>query len=166
MVREGSFRQDLFFRINVFPIQLPPLRERMEDLPMLAANLLSHLDTTRKIALGDEAMAALMRHDFPGNVRELRNILERALIMADGNTILPQHLYLDALKTAKPENPATNPAERNPAEEIAPLATLEKRYLAWAAEHFPGDRKALAERLGISERTLYRKLRNAGSNLP
>ncbi|HZW24027.1 MAG TPA: sigma 54-interacting transcriptional regulator [Gallionella sp.] len=162
MVREGAFRQDLLFRINVFPIPLPPLRERMEDLPMLAASLLSHLDATRKVALGDEAMAALMRHDFPGNVRELRNILERALIMADGNTILPQHLYLDAMKSAKPENPALNPAERNPAEEIAPLATLEKRYLAWAAEHFPGDRKALAERLGISERTLYRKLRNTG----
>src|SRR5512133_2715734 len=86
MVREGTFRQDLYFRINVFPIQLPPLRERMEDLPMLVASLLSHLNATRKITLGEEAMAALMRHDFPGNVRELRNILERALIMADGNT--------------------------------------------------------------------------------
>ncbi len=86
--------------------------------------------------------------------------------MADGSTILPPHLYLDALKSTKPENPATNPAERNPAEEIAPLATLEQRYLAWAAEKFPGDRKALAKKLGISERTLYRKLRNSGSELP
>ncbi len=159
MVREGSFRQDLFFRINVFPIPLPPLRERMEDLPMLAAGLLSRLDASGKARLGDEALAALMRHDFPGNVRELRNILERALIMVDGNTILPQHLYLDAMKTAKPESPAANPAE-----EVAPLATLEKRYLAWAAENFPGDRKALAERLGVSERTLYRKLRNTEKN--
>ncbi|OGS92088.1 MAG: Fis family transcriptional regulator [Gallionellales bacterium GWA2_59_43] len=156
MVREGAFRQDLFFRINVFPIQLPPLRERMEDLPMLATSLLSHLDATRKITLGEEAMTALMRHDFPGNVRELRNILERALIMADGDTILPQHLYLDAMKSGIQETPATSPAE-----EIAPLATLEKRYLTWATENFPGDRKALAERLGISERTLYRKLRNS-----
>jgi transcriptional regulator with PAS, ATPase and Fis domain len=159
MVREGSFRQDLFFRINVFPIPLPPLRERMEDLTMLATSLLSHLDATRKIEIGAEAMAALMRHDFPGNVRELRNILERALIMADGNTILPQHLYLEAMKGGAP-------AAANPAEEIAPLASLEKRYLAWAAENFDGDRKALAARLGVSERTLYRKLRNAGSDSP
>jgi transcriptional regulator with PAS, ATPase and Fis domain len=159
MVREGTFRQDLFYRINVFPIPLPPLRERMEDLPLLVTTLMSRLDASGKITLSEEAASMLMRHDFPGNVRELRNILERALIMADGNTILPQHLYLDSMKSAQPEAPATNPAE-----EIAPLASLEKRYLAWAAQNFQGDRKALAERLGVSERTLYRKLRNTDSH--
>lgn len=158
MVREGTFRQDLFFRINVFPIHLPPLRERLEDLPMLVTSLLSRLETVRKITLSDEAMATLMRHDFPGNVRELRNILERALIMVDGNTIQPQHLFLDTMKSA--ERVIT---ETGPFEEIAPLENLEKRYLEWAAAHFQGDRKALAERLGISERTLYRKLRNTES---
>jgi transcriptional regulator with PAS, ATPase and Fis domain len=161
MVREGSFRQDLYFRINVFPIELPPLRERMEDLPLLVTSLMSRLDASGRITLSAEAASLLMRHDFPGNVRELRNILERALIMADGSTILPQHLHLDALKSVRPQSPASNPAE-----EIAPLASLEKRYLAWAAQNFPGDRKALAERLGISERTLYRKLRNTESDLP
>jgi transcriptional regulator with PAS, ATPase and Fis domain len=166
MVREGSFRQDLFFRINVFPIPLPPLRERMEDLTMLATSLLSRLDATGKIALGEDAMAALMRHDFPGNVRELRNILERALIMADGDTILPQHLHLDAMKSGMPKNEMPETPATSPAEEIAPLASLEKRYLAWAVENFEGDRKALAGRLGVSERTLYRKLRNAGPDLP
>ncbi len=155
MVRDGTFRQDLFFRINVFPIHLPPLRERIEDLPMLVETLLPNLEPVRKIALSDEAMAALMKHDFPGNVRELRNILERAVIMADGNTIQPQHLYLDTMKSS------TNPVlESRPFAEIAHLESLEKRYLAWATENFQGDRKALAERLGISERTLYRKLRN------
>jgi transcriptional regulator with PAS, ATPase and Fis domain len=156
MVQEGTFRQDLFFRINVFPIHLPPLRERMEDLPMLVEHLLSRLDAVKKINIGDEALSALMRHDFPGNVRELRNILERALIMADGNTILPQHLFLDTLKSG-----TTDISEVGPLTEIAPLENLEKRYLAWATENFQGDRKALAERLGISERTLYRKLKNA-----
>lgn len=155
MVREGTFRQDLFFRINVFPIQLPPLRERAEDLPTLIASLLSRLEPGRKIAINDEALSILMRHDFPGNVRELRNILERALIMLDGNTIQPQHLYLDSLISSK------QAPEPGPLEEIAPLENLEKRYLAWAAKNFQGDRKALAERLGVSERTLYRKLRNA-----
>jgi two-component system, NtrC family, response regulator HydG len=156
MVQEGSFRQDLFFRINVFPIHLPPLRERSEDLPMLVKSLLSRLETTRKISLSDDAMSTLMGYDFPGNVRELRNILERALIMTDGNTIQPQHLFLDAMKNAGGEISATKPFE-----EIAPLESLEKRYLAWATEHFQGDRKTLAERLGISERTLYRKLRTS-----
>ena len=155
MVRDGTFRQDLYFRINVFPIRLPPLRERKEDLPMLVESLLSRLETVRKITLSEEAMAALMRYDFPGNVRELRNILERALIMVDGNTIQPQHLYLGAMENGKKEIAGTSPME-----EIAPLVNLEKRYLAWAAEHFEGDRKTLAERLGISERTLYRKLSN------
>jgi len=156
MVREGSFRQDLFFRINVFPIQLPPLRERTEDLPMLIKSLLSRLEPGREITLSEDAMTALMRHDFPGNVRELRNILERALIMMDGNTIGPQHLYLDTMKSSNREI-----SESGPFEEIIPLESLEKRYLAWAEEHFQGDRNTLAEQLGISERTLYRKLRNA-----
>jgi transcriptional regulator with PAS, ATPase and Fis domain len=155
MVRDGTFRQDLYFRINVFPIHLPPLRERKEDLPMLVENLLANLEPVRKLALGDEAMSALMNHDFPGNVRELRNILERALIMTDGNTIQPQHLYLDTIKSNLPPI-----LESKPFAEIAPLDSLEKRYLAWAMENFQGDRKALAEQLGISERTLYRKLRS------
>lgn len=158
MVQDGTFRQDLYFRINTFPIQLPPLRERTEDIPMLVERLLSRLETGRRMTLSGEAIDTLIRYDFPGNVRELRNILERALIMADGNTIQPQHLYLDTMKGGK-AIPATQPLE-----EIAPLASLEKRYLAWAAGHFHGDRKTLAERLGISERTLYRKLKNAESN--
>ncbi|MBU1425595.1 MAG: sigma-54-dependent Fis family transcriptional regulator [Gammaproteobacteria bacterium] len=155
MVRDGTFRQDLYFRINVFPIHLPPLRERIEDLPMLVNSLLTNLEPVRKITLSEEAMSALMGHDFPGNVRELRNILERALIMADGNTIQPQHLYLDTMKSS-----GNMILETRPFAEIAPLENLEKRYLSWATENFQGDRKALAEHLGISERTLYRKLRN------
>lgn len=157
MVKEGSFRQDLFFRINVFPIRLPPLRERLEDLPMLVKSLLARLEPGRRIAMGEEAMKELVQHDFPGNVRELRNILERALIMVDGNTIQPQHLFLGTMKN----DGDMKLADTSPAEEIAPLENLEKRYLAWAAQNFQGDRKALAERLGISERTLYRKLREA-----
>ena len=158
MVREGTFRQDLYFRINVFPIQLPPLRERMEDLPMLVDTLLARLDPVRRIKLSKEALDRLMQHDFPGNVRELRNVLERALIMMDGNTLQPHHFYLDSTQARRAGIPATNPSE-----EIAPLASLEKRYLNWAAANFAGDRKALAERLGISERTLYRKLREVES---
>lgn len=161
MVSAGTFRQDLYFRINVFPIQLPPLRERTEDLPMLVNSLLARLEPGRRVTLSEESVSTLMRHDFPGNVRELRNILERALIMLDGNTIQPQHLYLDTMQNV---NKAA--LETRPFEDIAPLDTLEQRYLAWAANKFQGDRKSLAERLGISERTLYRKLRNTDSSQP
>lgn len=157
MVREGSFRQDLYFRINVFPIKLPPLRERKEDLPLLVESLLTKLSPGRKIIVSEETMVNLTRHTFPGNVRELRNILERALIMLDGNTLQPQHLNLDMLQNDAPALPQSEPLT-----EIAPLASLEKRYLNWAATQFPGDRKTLAQRLGVSERTLYRKLRGAG----
>ncbi len=154
MVAEGSFRQDLFFRLNVFPIQLPSLRERMDDLPMLVERLISRLEPGRKITLAEETMAVLMRYDFPGNVRELRNVLERALIMVDGNTILPQHLHLGNMKKARHE---ASPAQ--PFEELVSLEQMERRYLAWAAQNFHGDRRALAEKLGMSERTLYRKLK-------
>ncbi len=156
MVAEGSFRQDLFFRLNVFPIQLPSLRERMDDLPMLVERLLSRLEPGRKIALAEETMAALMRYDFPGNVRELRNILERALIMADGNTILPQHLHLGSMKKSRSE---ASPAPSF--EELVSLEQMERRYLSWAEKHFNGDRKTLAAKLGMSERTLYRKLKES-----
>lgn len=159
MVREGTFRQDLYFRINVFPIHLPSLRERADDLPLLADRLLVRLEPGRQIAISDEAMAALTSNPFPGNVRELRNILERALILSDGHTILPQHLPLNPGDTCASPAPATPPFD-----DVIPLDELEKRYLAWADGHFRGDRKTLAERLGLSERTLYRKLKET-SNL-
>lgn len=159
MVQAGSFRQDLYFRLNVFPIQLPPLRERMEDLPILVERLLSRLEPGNRITLSGESMNILMHHDFPGNVRELRNILERALIMVDGNTILPRHLHLGNMKSSREDVPAAMPFN-----ELISIEQMEKRYLTWAAANFHGDRKALAEKLGTSERSLYRKLREAGSN--
>lgn len=153
MVRDGSFRQDLYFRLNIFPIPLPPLRERREDIPALAERLLMRIEPGRKVKIGMEAMDCLMRQNFPGNVRELRNMLERALILADGNTILPGHLpAMDGTTGEK------KPSTTTPFDEIVPLEILEQRYLAWAAANFHGDRKTLADRLGVSERTLYRKL--------
>jgi two-component system, NtrC family, response regulator HydG len=159
MVKDGTFRQDLYFRINIFPISLPPLRERTDDLPMLVERLLSRLEPGRRMGVSEEAMAALCRHDFPGNVRELRNILERALIMADGNTLLPQHFSLGLGQGATNTTPAALPFEQ-----VIPLDKLERRYLIWADEHYSGDRKTLAENLGVSERTLYRKLKDAGAD--
>ncbi|MHC2996335.1 Fis family transcriptional regulator [Tepidiphilus sp. HLB4] len=152
MVEDGTFRRDLYYRISAFPVRLPPLRERREDLPLLVAHLLERLTPQRKVRLSPEAMARLMKHDFPGNVRELRNLLERALLLADGELIEPRHL------TGFADGPCTEP-ERASEAEILPLDEVERRYLRHALEQLGGDKKALAARLGISERTLYRRLR-------
>jgi len=158
MVADGSFRRDLYFRINTFPIALPPLRERREDIPLLCDTLLAN--SAKR--LSDEALRLLQQHDYPGNIRELRNIVERAVLLTDGVVIEAKHLpaYLDGARSSAPA-PAT-PSNGWPwGDTLLPLEEVEQRYLRWVHEQRAGDRKALAERLGISERTLYRKLRQA-----
>ena len=158
MVAEGSFRRDLYFRINTFPIAMPPLRERTEDIPILCDTLLAN--SAKR--LSDEALRLLQRHDFPGNIRELRNIVERAVLLTDGVLIEPKHLpaYLGGARTSAPAT--AEPTSGWPwGEALLPLEEVEHRYLRWVYETHPGDRKALAGRLGVSERTLYRKLRQA-----
>jgi len=156
MVEAGTFRRDLYYRISAFPIHLPALRERPEDLPLLIDTLLKRLAPERPLRLSREALASLSAYSFPGNVRELRNMLERAVLLADGDLIdttqLPDEL---ASAPAPAENKSQHVA---PAGEIIPLDAAEQRYVRWALEHLGGDKKALAARLGISERTLYRKL--------
>ena len=152
MVKQGDFRQDLFFRINVFPIVLPPLRQRIQDLPKLVEQLLARIDDARSITLSKEALSLLASHHFPGNVRELRNLIERALVLADGDTLQPHHFpeLQSGAKTAEiPEMEFDG---------IVPLEQMEKRYLEWAVANYPGDRHSLSTELGVSERTLYRKL--------
>jgi transcriptional regulator with PAS, ATPase and Fis domain len=152
MVKDGSFRQDLYFRINVFPIVLPPLRQRIQDLPRLVEQLLVRIDSCSSVTLGKDALSLLASHDYPGNVRELRNLIERALVLADGDTLKPQH-FPDLL-TSKQSTKATEMEFSS----IVPLEVMERLYLQWAAASFPGDRQSLAAKLGVSERTLYRKL--------
>ena len=158
MVRDGSFRRDLYFRINTFPIAMPPLRERREDIPLLCDTLLA--GSAKR--LSKEAMSLLQQHDFPGNIRELRNIVERAVLLTDGVIIEARHLpaYLGGARTSAPA--PNGPGNGWPwGEELLPLEEVERRYLKWVHETHPSDRKTLAERLGVSERTLYRKLRQA-----
>ena len=150
MVEQGSFRRDLYYRLSVFPIHLPSLRERREDIALLAETLLTRLAPGRAYTLSEAARARLQAYDFPGNIRELRNIIERAVLMADGDTLLPEHLPPEVANVASEGMPGV--------EAIVPLETAELRYLQWALAHHGGDRKSLAEQLGISERTLYRKL--------
>jgi transcriptional regulator with PAS, ATPase and Fis domain len=150
MVADGTFREDLYYRINVFEIPLPPLRKRGDDLPLLVEALLKRMNSAKRVS--DEVLVQLGQHPFPGNIRELRNVLERALLMCDGDTILPDHLPA----RIRPGNTAA--AESARFGEIKPLADIEQDYLRHAIATFDGDRKTLAARLGLSERALYRKL--------
>ena len=151
MVESGTFRRDLYYRISAFPINLPALRERREDLPVLVDHLLQRLAPDRVIQLSPTAFERLLAYDFPGNIRELRNILERAVLLTDGEIIGPEQL---------PDDLAPAPASRAIAREgeVVPLELAERQYVRWALERMNGDKKALANALGVSERTLYRKL--------
>ena len=152
-VQDGSFRADLYHRIGAFPVRVPPLRERREDLPLLIDSLLGPVCAPRSVTLHPDTLAVLEAYPFPGNVHELRHLLERACLLADGDTILPRHLP-DECRLHAP-----HPAALAPSAEIVPLAEMETRYLSWAAATFQGDNASLARRLGVAERTLYRKLR-------
>jgi two-component system response regulator HydG len=154
MVAGGSFRQDLYFRLNTFPVELPPLRERSADIPLLAKSLLSRVAADRNLAISDDAIELLCQYDYPGNVRELRNIIERASLLCDGEAIQPMHL---------PEEVRSRHALRaNHAGQSASLEELERQTLENRLMQHRGSRKKLAAELGISERTLYRKLKRLG----
>ncbi|MHB8317514.1 MAG: AAA-type ATPase lid domain-containing protein, partial [Acidithiobacillus ferrivorans] len=164
MVEEERFRQDLYYRLNTFPIVLPALRERLEDIPPLAEAILQRLPVAKGLHLHAGALDMLQHYDYPGNIRELRNILERAALLADDVWILPEHLpaNLQHLPGQKKPGTANAVSARQSSvpgvAEIIPLAELEEQYLRWARGSYGGDRRSLAQRLGVSERTLYRKL--------
>lgn len=149
MVEAGSFRQDLFYRLNIFPIFLPPLRDRGDDVLLLAEALLERVAGGRTLGFSAVARAWLARYNYPGNVRELRNLLERACLLCDGDEIRLEHL------------PAGNPGSLPT---LLPGTPKRKSQgdLAELLRSFKGNRKALALQLGISERTLYRRLKAMG----
>ncbi|WP_265574006.1 sigma-54 interaction domain-containing protein [Venatoribacter cucullus] len=157
MVAAGTFRQDLYYRISPFPVLLPSLRERPEDIVPLATHLLQQLSPQRPLQLSDAACEWLTSQIFPGNIRELRNRIERAILLCDSNLIEPQHLQLPQRDTpALPATAAPLPAGLP----LMPLDQLEQHYLQQLQQHYAGDNASLAQALGVSERTLYRKLRN------
>lgn len=173
-VRNGSFRQDLLYRLEVIAIQIPPLRDRMEDVPDLAYHFLKqacgrHGKTVEGIE--DEAMEALLAHSWPGNVRELSNVIERGVVFALGAHLkardLPPHL-LDlaaqrvdgtdgrATKAATPEGASANPSITVPLG--TPLKDVEDLLIRKTLEATSGDKNMTAKLLGINSRTIYRKL--------
>ena len=156
MVGAESFRRDLYYRINTFPIYTPALREREGDLPLLAESLLARVAPGRALRLTPSALDFLVGLPFAGNIRELRNLLERASLFADGDAIEPRHLLDSDFDTPQPLSAALDTTKR----EWLTLEENERRYLAWALEHHTGDRTTLARQLGVSERTMFRKLRS------
>ena len=148
MVAAGSFRADLYYRLNVFPIRVPTLRERSEDIPLLVAALLERVAPERKLELSPDALHWLLGYSFPGNVRELRNMLERASLLCDGTTIELEHFTEDIGAVG---------ADAMPRDE-AWSGKLSDIELVNAFKQHRGSRRALAEKLGLSERTLYRRL--------
>ncbi len=157
MIDAGTFREDLYHRLAVFPIKLPPLRERKADLLPIARSLLARIAADQKRTVPVLAKAAEQRivaASWRGNVRELANALERATILADGDVIEPDHLWID--------EPAAGPRGAAPGGAIRPLVELEREAILAALASVDGNRRRAAELLGIGERTLYDKLKKYG----
>jgi DNA-binding NtrC family response regulator len=149
LVRAGRFREDLYYRLAVIPIRLPSLRERPEDIPLLAAHFVERAATTlgkRIDGFDDEAMAWLTQHRWPGNVRELENVVERAVTLARGSTIVLGDLKIEFASGVAPS------AGPRPT-----LAELEREYIRRVLEETKGDKRAAARILGVSVRTLQRR---------
>jgi two-component system response regulator HydG len=155
MVEAGDFREDLYYRISAFPVRLPPLRERIDDLELLTHYMFGRLGCSDRCRLHPEAAHCLERYAFPGNIRELHNILERACLLADDGIIRPEHLPAPETTTDKPSREVPFPLDQK---SVLPIDVVESRYIHWLTRHFEGSRAQLADLLGISERTLYRKM--------
>jgi two-component system response regulator FlrC len=163
MVREGGFREDLYHRLAVFPVRLPPLRERREDIVPLAERLLARIGATlgrTQLRLADDARAALAAAAWPGNVRELANVLERSVILAEGDEITSDDLAL--LPGSDLAAAAPGAADAPPGETPARMEDIEREAIRRALAATGGNRRQAAARLGIGLRTLYDKLKRFG----
>jgi len=180
-VERGQLREDLYYRLNVVPIHIPPLRDRPEDIPVLAQHFLSAYGEKHDKYFWDfspEAMRIMLCHKWPGNVRELRNTIERIVVLATGDTItpdlMPEHireatagaqapkLAIDkALETIKESFKGPTPAGAGSGE-VLPLDEVEKRAIIEAVRRFDGNVSLAARKLGLSRATMYRKLEKYG----
>jgi DNA-binding NtrC family response regulator len=171
-VERKEFRQDLYFRLNVVPVLVPPLRERMEDVPYLTEKFMQRFARkhgVRVAGVSRECLEALQAHDWPGNVRELQNVIERAVILcADGEDIQPAHLGFSPSRSrpnscaiGAPEDSAIMDSSASQGELLS-IAEVERRQILFALERCQGNRTHSARHLGISIRTLRNKLREYG----
>lgn len=159
LVKAGTFRQDLYYRVNVIKVTLPPLRRRREDIPLLVDHFIARFNRLRErdiAGVSPEVLQILMNHDYPGNVRELENVIEHAFILCRGGLIRQEHLP-DPLR----------PAEAAPAVAcVTTLQELEARFIYDALKRHAWNRAATAQELGIHKTTLWRKIKQLGLEVP
>jgi transcriptional regulator with PAS, ATPase and Fis domain len=158
LVREGLFREDLFYRLNVVKIQLPPLRERKEDLPLLVDHFIKKYSAEQGkdiVGISAPAQAILMRYDFPGNIRELENIIEYSFILCEGGYIQPEHLP----DPFAPESEESIPGQAGRAGAPQTLEEVEKQAIGLALERNKWKKMATCRELGVSKDTLRRKIK-------
>ncbi len=158
-IRKGHFRSDLYYRLNVISLHLPPLRERCEDIPLLVSHFLARTaeEGSDPLVVSEDAMEALMSHAWPGNVRELENALERAAILAGGDgeidrAHLPERIFTPPAPRVVDDRPPENPS----------MEVIERAYIQWVLQVEGGNKTRAAEVLGIDPSTLYRKLQKYG----
>jgi two-component system response regulator AtoC len=158
-VVEGKLREDLLYRLNVFPIRLPPLRERREDVALLADHFLAEIckEEGKEKRLSKSAYQRMNEYDWPGNVRELRNVVQRAYVMASGATISDEWLELQAGHSARGD-----PASILSVPIGTTLAEMERSLIFATLEHFEGNKERTAAALGVSLKTLYNRLKDYG----
>lgn len=166
MVANGSFREDLYYRLSAFPINIPALRERKDDVPLLAEHFLCTIEEGEQLLpLAPSVIETLLGYDYPGNVRELRNIIERAVILAAGNTITPDHIVLEMreqmdlqyAQEAKRDAGMQHGSDQHML--VRRREQIDREVMLEVLREHRGHRKASAEALGVSERTLYRHMK-------
>ncbi len=171
MISKGEFREDLFYRLNVLPIELPALRERREDIPKLAGHFLERY--TKRfgrpvIEISKRALQLLQGYDWPGNIRELENVIERGVMLAKGTELRPEHLMLPgrgALDGAATPHSPVGRVEEPAADEsgdLLSLAEVERRHVLSVLKACAGNQKRASSILQISKSTLWRKLKEYG----
>jgi len=165
-VDAGDFRQDLFYSISVVPISLPPLRERAGDIPLLVEHFIrKHSPEANTLVsdISDEAMRKLLRYTWPGNIRQIEQVVRRALILSDGDTIQPDDLPLESPPDAAAQ-PSLTCNEQLPLEEVktAMIEELERTYLDRVLRIHHGNVRHTARHAGLSERSISEKLKKYG----
>ncbi len=156
-IEAGTFREDLFYRLSVVPISLPPLRQRKDDIPFLANYFLKKYNKKRKknvTAISDRAMKALFEYDWPGNIRELENAIERAVVLAEDEAVRSSDLLYYGLSVEEPVKTDSGTSQR--------LVDVEREHIAKTLKMFDGHKGKTAERLGIDRKTLRLKLKKYG----
>ncbi|MGD2108040.1 MAG: sigma 54-interacting transcriptional regulator [Phycisphaerae bacterium] len=161
LVRKGSFREDLFYRINVIRLQVPDLRDRREDIPLLVERFVSKFNSLQNkdvVGVSEDTLAVLMEHDYPGNVRELENIIEHAFVLCRSGMVHPHHLPPELRGSQEPVRSRTAGART--------LKALEALHIADALRRNEGNRTAAARELGINPSTLFRKMKSLDIRAP